>query len=146
MKKAFERIRKNPACGRHWISQPIRIVTAIPKKTLQNLPKNNFFLRQFYTLYKQKFSNLSNTFPQGFQKSNKFGHWTLGSGGKKTFNCSEQMQKNLLKRFFCRSNLDCFWTRNFKSETTSVYYFSPRIQNISKVWTLEFRKGGGEDV
>ena len=28
---------------------------------------------------------LSITFPQGFQKSKKFGHWTSGSGGKKTF-------------------------------------------------------------
>ena len=37
----------------------------------QNLPKNKKgFLRQFYTLYKKKFSNLkpllSITFPQGF--------------------------------------------------------------------------------
>ena len=28
---------------------------------------------------------LSITFPQGFQKSEKFGHWTSGSGSKKTF-------------------------------------------------------------
>ena len=28
----------------------------------------------------------SPTFPQGFQKSKKFGHSTLGNGGKKTFN------------------------------------------------------------
>ena len=46
-----------------------------------------FSLWQFYTLYEQKFSNmrplLSITFPQGFRKSKKFGHWTLGSGGKK---------------------------------------------------------------
>ena len=42
--------------------------------------------RQFYTLYKQKFSNLrpllSITFPQGFLNSKKFGHWTSGSGDK----------------------------------------------------------------
>ena len=42
--------------------------------------------RRFYTLYEQTFSNLrpllSNTFPQGFQKSKSFGHWTSGSGGK----------------------------------------------------------------
>ena len=50
-------------------------------------------MRQFYTLYEQKFSNLrtflSITFPQGFRKSKKFGHWTSGSGGKKTINRSE---------------------------------------------------------
>ena len=47
------------------------------------------FARQFYTLYEQKFSNLRQllalTFPQGFQISKKFGHWT-SSGDKKTFN------------------------------------------------------------
>ena len=57
---------------------------------MQNLPKkNNFFVRQFYFLYKLKFSNvrplLSITFPQGFQISKNFGYPTSGSGGKKTF-------------------------------------------------------------
>ena len=62
-------------------------------------------LRQFYTLYKHKVSNLrpllSITFLQGFQKSKKFGDWTLGSGGKKTFKQSEQMRgkKSVKKKF-----------------------------------------------
>ena len=64
----------------------------------QNLPKNKlFFPRRYYTLYKQKFSNLrpllSITFPREFLKSKKFGHGTSGSGGKKTFKRSEQMKK-----------------------------------------------------
>ena len=55
-----------------------------------------FFLRWgFYTLYEQKFSNMrplfSITFPQGFQKSKKFGHWTLGSGGKNTAKRNEKV-------------------------------------------------------
>ena len=54
-------------------------------------------LRRFYTFYKQKFLNLrpllSITFPQGFQKSKKFLHWTLGSGGKKTLKRSEHMMR-----------------------------------------------------
>ena len=29
-------------------------------------------------------------FPQGFCKSKKFGHWTLGSGGQNTFKESEK--------------------------------------------------------
>ena len=52
--------------------------------------KKLFFLRQFYTFYKQKFSNMrpfiSITFPKGFKKSKKFGHWTSGSGGKSCLN------------------------------------------------------------
>ena len=51
---------------------------------------NFFLLRQFDTLYEQKFVNLrpllSITFPQGFWKSNQFGHWTSGSGGKRLLN------------------------------------------------------------
>ena len=63
----------------------------------QNLQKNYFFFAlQFYTLYEKKFSNLrqllSITFPQGFQKNQKkFGHWTLGSGDKKTVKRSEKV-------------------------------------------------------
>ena len=34
---------------------------------------------------------LSTTFPQGFRISKKFGHWTLGSGGKKTVKGSEKV-------------------------------------------------------
>ena len=59
--------------------------------------------RRLYTLYEQKFSNLrhllSNTFPQGFRKSKKFGHWTFRSGGKKRFKRSEQMNKSVNKLF-----------------------------------------------
>ena len=54
-----------------------------------------FLPRQLYSLYEQKFSNLrpllSITFPQAFQKSKKFGHWTSKSGGKKTVKWSEKV-------------------------------------------------------
>ena len=67
--------------------------------------KKTFFLsRQFYTLYKQEFSNLKtllcSTFPQGFQKYKIFGHLTLGSRGKKIVKRSEkhQYQKILLSK------------------------------------------------
>ena len=53
----------------------------------QNLRKTNFFVRQFYTHYKEKFLNLkqllSITFHPRFWKSKKIGHWTSGSGGQK---------------------------------------------------------------
>ena len=80
----------------------MQIVAPIPKnpaskaKFVKNL---TFFARQFFTLYEPKNSNvrslLSNSFPQGVGKSKKFGHWTLESGGKKTFKWSEQRRKNL---------------------------------------------------
>ena len=83
----------------------------------QNSPKNKLvFARCFYTLYKQKFSNmrpvLSIIFPQGFQKYKKFGHWTLGSGGKKTGKQSEKhrYQNILLSR--------AKFAQNLKSEQT----------------------------
>ena len=68
---------------------------------IKKISKKNFFTVAIFTLYEQKFSNLrpllSITFPpQGFGKSKKFEHWTLGSGGKKTVKQSEkhQYQKN----------------------------------------------------
>ena len=52
----------------------------------QNSPKT-IFLRGGFRPFMSKTLNLrpllSITFPQGFRKSKKFGHWTLGSGGKK---------------------------------------------------------------
>ena len=72
--------------------------TRNPASKAKFAKKQTFFVRQFYTIYKQKFSNLrpllSITFPQEFQKSKKFGHLTSGSWGKKTFKWSEQMKKN----------------------------------------------------
>ena len=87
----------------------MRIVAPIPKKSSQQAKfANLFFVQQFYTLYVQNHPNLrpllSNTFPQKFRKSTKFGHWTLGSGGKKIFNQSVQMKKkNIRKKLFCCS-------------------------------------------
>ena len=61
-------------------------------------------VRQFYTLYEQKTSNirqiLSISFPQGFQKPKKFGHLNSRSGGKNTFKGSEQIKKKVKKTFF----------------------------------------------
>ena len=64
--------------------------------------KKHFLLRQFYAIFKQKSSNLrsilSITFPQGFRISRIFGHWTSGSGGKKTVKLSEQMKQKSVKK------------------------------------------------
>ena len=92
------------------------------------------FFWQFYSLYEQKFPTLrphcSITFSQGFQISKKLGHWTSGSGGKKTFNRSEQMKKIRKKLFVDAPFLHPLRAKVFKSETTSYHYFSPKIQNI----------------
>ena len=82
----------------------------------QNSSKNKlFFVRPFFTLYEQKCSNLrpllSITFPKKFRKSKKFGHWTSGSKGKKTFKRSEQMKKSV-KNFFCTGNYRPFLSKN----------------------------------
>ena len=49
------------------------------------------------------------------------------------------------KTFFC-GNLTPFLAKVFKSETTSFYYFSPRILNLKKVWTFDLGKWGQKDV
>ena len=109
------------------------------KKSLQNF----FSPGRFDTLYEQKFSNLrpllAITFPQGFRKSKKFGHWTSGSKRKKTVKQSKKhrYQKKILlsnlpqnKLFFCAAILHPLLAEVFKSETTSFHYFSPGIPKI----------------
>ena len=79
--------------------------------------KCSFFALQFYTLYEQQCSNLrpllSITFPQGFWKSKKFGHWTSGNGGEKTFKRSEQMKKSV-KNFLCRGDFTPIMSKSFQ--------------------------------
>ena len=62
---------------------------------MKNFVETFVLPQQFFTLYEQKFSNLrpllSNIFPQGFRISKKFGHWTSGSGAKKTVKRSEKV-------------------------------------------------------
>ena len=112
---------KNPAYRRQSISRPMRILTPIQKNpaSLAKFIKNpTFFARRFHTLYEQKYSILrpllSISLPQGFVKSKKFGHWTLESGGKKTFKWSEQIKK-YVKNFFCRGNLRPFLSKNVQN-------------------------------
>ena len=90
--------------------------------------------RQFYTLYEQKFSNrrplLSITFPQGFRKSKKFGHWTLGSVGKKTFKRSEQIKK-ICKKLILPRQFYTLYEKKFSSLRPLLSItFPPRIQKI----------------
>ena len=68
-------------------------------------------MRQFATLYEQKFSLLSITFPQGFKKPKKFGHCPLGSWGQNTFKQSEEM--NNKKTIFLCGNFTPFMSKKF---------------------------------
>ena len=115
-------IQWKSAYGRRRIFQPMRIIAPIPK-----FAEKPFFLRQFYTLYETKFSNLrpflSITFSQGFWKSKKFGHLILEKGGKKMFKCSQQIKKSIKKH--CCGVFKPFLRKVFNSKTTSFHYFSP---------------------
>ena len=75
-----------------WRQMGVKRCEEIKKKNL----KKTFFAGQFYTFYEQKFSNLiphlSITFYQGFQKFEKFRHWTSGSVGTKTVKRNEKHQ------------------------------------------------------
>ena len=97
---------KNPTYRRQSISRPLRIVAQVPKKYFywgKICRKTFFFAWRFYTLYEQKLSKLkplcSITFPQGFRKSKKFGHWTLGNGGKQTVKLSEKVWYKCIEPF-----------------------------------------------
>ena len=82
----------------------------------------------------QKFSNLrpllSITFPQGFRKSKKFGHWTLRSEGKKTFKQGEQIKTICKKNFFCGGNLTHIMIKSFQIKD---HFFSLLFPKDSKI-------------
>ena len=75
-------------------------------------------------------------FPQGFGKPKNIGHWTSGSGGKKTF--EEYGMKKIWKTLFFPEILHRLWLKNFKSEIIFFHYFPQRILKIKKFghWTL----------
>ena len=108
--------------------------------------KKLFSTRRFYTLYEQKFSNLSSTlsitFPQGFQNKKKSAHWTLGSGGNRPLKGvrNTKTKKILLRKATFAKKITFFVTIfypllvNFvKSETTSFpcICVSVRCQTVS---------------
>ena len=135
------------AYGRQSISWPMRIVALNqrnPASKAKFAKKNLFFVWQFYTLYKQKFSNprslLYITFPQGFWKSKKFG--LLEVGAKRPVNGVRNT--NTKKSYSVRQNSPIFFflgggrdftplallVKVFKLETTSFHYFFPSIPNL----------------
>jgi hypothetical protein len=71
---------------------------------MTKIRKKLFFPRHFYTIFEEKFSNMRPlffiTFPQGFQISKNFGHWTSGSVGKRTVKRSEQMRRKKSEKTF----------------------------------------------
>ena len=108
--------------------------------------KKHFSPRLFYILYEQKFSNLrpllSITFPQGFRKSKKFGHWTLGSGGKKTFKWSEQMEKISKKNFIRRGNFTPFFCKNVQILDPFFPLLFPKESESLKILDIRHWKVG----
>ena len=122
----------------------MRIVAPIPKICQKN---KLFIARQFYTLHEQNFSNLRpflfKKFPQGYQKSKKFGQWTLLNGGKKTFKQSEQMKK-IWKNFFCRGNFKPFISKSFQIwDHFFPLFFTEDSENIKSV-DIGFQQVGGK--
>ena len=46
--------------------------------------------------------------------------------------CFVRQNQQQKKTYFCAAILDYFQTKNFKCQTTSFHYFSPRIPNLKK--------------
>ena len=108
-------------------------------------------MRQFYTIYEQKFSNLRPplfiTFPQRFQKSKKFEHWTSGSGGKKTFKCSKQMKRIFFyKNFFLPLQFYTLYEQKFPNLRPLICITFPLgLKKKKNVSTLDLGKWGQKD-
>ena len=122
-----------------WEVGTKRRLNGVNKWRKKIVKKTYFDAAIWHPLWAKVFKSETITFPKRFWKSKNFGHWTSGSGGKKTFKRSEQMKKSV-KTFFFVPILHPLWAKVFKSKTTSFHYFSPMTLKILKVWTLDFEK------
>ena len=77
------------------------------------------------------------TFPQGFRKFKKFGHWTSGSERKKSLNKLNQWKKSL-KNFFRCGNFTPFMSNFF-----SPLLFPNDSGNLKSL-NIGFWKGGAK--
>ena len=76
-------------------------------------------------------------------KSLDIGLWELGT--KRPLNGVRNTDKKVLlskakfaqKQFFCAAILHSILVKVFKSEIISFHNFSPRIQNLKKIWTYK---------
>ena len=103
--RAQDLTRKNPAYRRQSIFRPMRIVAQIqkdPTSKAKFVKNNTFFFcsAMLHLLWEKKYSNLrpllSISFPQGFRKFNKLGHWTWGSGRKRRLNEVNKGKKSII--------------------------------------------------
>ena len=119
--------------------------------------KKLFSLRQFYTRYEQKFSNLRQLFPvlflQVLRKSKRVAHWTLGSGGKRPLKAvsNTNTKKVLLSKakcahktnfFFCAAILHPLLVKVFPPETTFFITFPQGFQIFKNFGHLTMGNGG----
>ena len=99
----------------HWISGSVGKRTVKQSEQMRRKKSVKNFLHNF----QQKNSNLrpflSITFCQGFRISIKLGHWTSGSGGKKTFKRSEQMKKKIRKQLFLPCQFYTLYEQKFSN-------------------------------
>ena len=106
------------------------------------------FARRFYTLYKQRYSNLrplaSISFSQGLRKFKKFGHWTSGNGGTKTFKWSEQRKKKSVKIFFCRVNFRPFLSKKVHFWDHFFPFLFPKDLESLKMLNIQLCEMGGK--
>ena len=101
-------------------------------------------MRQFYTSYKQKFSNprplLSIIFPQGFQKSKK-----MDLGTKRCLNkVNKWRRKKSIKPFFCRGNFAPFMNKSFQIWGHFFVLLFPNTFKNLKSLDMWLQEGGGK--
>ena len=105
-----------------------------------------FFTAAILHRYEQKSSNLrphlSDTFPQGFQKSKKFGHWTMGSGGEKTFKRSEPIKQKFLKK--CRGDFTPFLSKSCQILHHFFPLLFPKVSENQKLLDIGHWEAGAK--
>ena len=83
------------------------------------------------------------SFPQGFVKFKKFGHWTSGSGGKKTFKWSEQRKKSV-KNFFGSGDFGPFLSKNVQISDHLFSLLFPKDSVSLKILNIQLLEVGAK--
>ena len=116
---------------------------------------NNFFHRGDFALFISKSFQIWDhffllLFPKDSEnlKSLDIGLWEVGARRPLNRVRNTDTKKILLSKakfaekltLFCAAIFHPLLKKVFKSETTSLFYFSPRIANLQKVWTSDLSK------
>ena len=128
----------------------MRIVAPISKnpaskaKFVKNL--TFFYAAILHPLWAKVFKSETTTlsFPQGFRKSKKLGHWTLGNGAIRRLKEVNKGEKKVCKKLFRRGNFRPFLSKNVHIWHHFFPLIFPKDSKSLQILNIQFWKVGAK--